>query len=189
MYFKISGDIGGEPNVTMKKLNNESAMIRSGRLITDQAKAYIMELPFRFAMKVRRNDDGTRQNPRFMAYYEATQLMQKRLFEALQRAGVDNLQSFPAVLSEDGVETPTQDYVVVNVVGTVACASVSESDSIPFADRLFFNDLVIDASKTNGLLMFRLAESLMDVLVHESVAEQLIKGDFPHLIITPLKQG
>ena len=41
MYFKISGDIGGEPNVTMKKLNNESAMIRSGRLITGAAAIMI----------------------------------------------------------------------------------------------------------------------------------------------------
>jgi hypothetical protein len=189
LYFKMSGDIGGEPNVYMKELNNDSAMVQNGELITDPAEALIVELPFRFEMRTRRNEDGTRQEPRLMAYYDATQLMHSRLADALQSSGVDNLQTFPAVLSEDGKLAARQDYVVANIVGTVACASLDESDSIPFADRWFFNDLVIDASKTHGLLMFRLAESLLDVLVHETVAKKLMQHNFPYLVLTPLKQA
>lgn len=190
MYYKMSSDMGGEPNVHMKMLNNKSAQIRSGRYVTDNQQAYIVQLPFRFEMKVRRNEeDDTRQVPRMMAYYEATQLMQKGLVSSLKAQGVDNVQEFPALLVEDGSPIEAQDYVVVNIVGTVACASVADSDSIPFADRLFFNDLVIDTSKTQGLLMFRLAESLIDVLVHESVAKPLIQEKHPYLVFTPLKQA
>jgi hypothetical protein len=189
VYYKMSGEMGGEPNVYMKELNNESAMVQSGKLITDPVKARIFELPFRFEMEVQVNeDDGSREAPRLMAYYDATQLMHKRLVEVLQAAGVDNLQTYPAVLSEAGVVADAQEYVVTNVVGAVACASVDKSDAIPFADRLFFNDLVIDLAQTRGLLMFRLSESLLDVLVHETVAKELMKHAFPYLVLTPLDE-
>ena len=186
MYFKISGDQGGEPNVYIEPINNEFACIQEGIIVDPEDQQ--IELPFRFNMKVRQNPDATRQNPRLRSYNPADELMHKDLLRAIQAAGVDNLQVFPAILSEKESDILIEDYVVINVVGLVSCAAVDASDSIPFADGLYFNKLVIDPAKTNGLLMFRLAESKMDVLIHESVAKILMKGNFPYLVLTPLEQ-
>ena len=188
MYYKISGDEGGEPNVYIKAINNTSARIKNGDLITNPSERRIHELPFRFEMKVRRNEDETRQEPRMSAYYYAAELMHKKLVQALQTEGVDNLQLFPAVIVELGSDIVIEDYVIVNVVGLVACAAISDSDSMPFADGLFFHNLVIDPNKTHGLLMFRLAESKLDVLVHERVAKKLMAQNFPYLVLTPLSE-
>lgn len=191
MYYKITGDMGGEPNVYMQALNNENARIRGGQLIKNLEDKGIDELPFRFQMKVRRNEDGTRQEPRMSAYYYADEIMHKQVVEVMTSVGVDNLQVFPAVISEQEQDTTNviEDYVVVNVVGLVSCAAMDASDSMPFADGLFFNNLVIDPSKIGDLLMFRLAESKMDVLVHEKVAKELMKHNFPYLVFIPLKEA
>lgn len=188
MYYKISGDIGGEPNVLMEALNNETARLQSGVFISDPKAKRISELPFRFNMKVRRNEDGSRQEPRLSAYYDASQLMRKDLVAALQRAGVDNLQVFPAIITDNERDTALEDYVVVNVVGLVSCAAVDASTAMPFAGGFFFNELVIDPARTGGLLMFRLAESKMDILVHDRVAKELQQHHFPFLVLTPLKE-
>lgn len=187
MYFKLSSDMGGEPNVYMKALNNESARVQNGHFIEDLEDKDIDELPFHFQMKVRQNEDGTRQEPRMSSYYYADELMHKKLVDVLKNSGVDNLQTFPAIITEEARDTIIEDYLVVNVVGLVACAAVDASDSIPFAGGLFFNNLVIEPKKAHGLLMFRLAESKLDVLVHERVAKELQKHDFPYLVLTPLE--
>ena len=190
MYYRMTCDSGGEPNVYIEELSgNENARIRGGQFIGDPATKGIVELPFRFEMRVRRNADDTRQEPRLSAYYYAVELMQKRLVEALRSAGVHNLQVWPAVITEQGTSAINEDYVVVNVVGLVAAASASASDSIPFADGVFFKNLVIDPRKAHGLLLFRLAESKMDVLVHEDVAKVLMKQNFQHLVLTPVEES
>lgn len=178
--------MGGEQNVYMKAINNNFASVRDGEFIDDMEDADIDELPFKFDMKVRRNEDGTRQEPRLSWYYDSRQLMHKEMVKALTDAGVDNLQVFQAIITEEGIEKIIEDYVVVNIVGVVSCANVEESDSIPFAGGLFFKNLVIDPEKIHGLLMFRLAESMMDVLIHEDVANKLIPLNIPYVTISPL---
>lgn len=188
MYYVMSSDLGAEPNVSMEALNNVSARLKRGEFISDPKARRIFEPQFRFNMSVQRNEDGTRQEPRLCAYYFARELMHRELVAALQRAGVDNLQLFPAVITEDGRDTSISDYFVVNVVGLVSCAAVGASDALPFAGGFFFNELVIDPARTRGLLMFRLAESQLDLLVHDRVASELKKHDFPFLVLTPLRE-
>lgn len=190
MFYKITNALGGEQNVFMKALNNQCASVRDGEFIDDLDEADIEELPFRFEMAVRRDErDGSRQEPRLSWYYDGRQLMHKQLVRALQDAGVDNLQVFAAILTEEGFDTVNEDYIVVNLVGLVACANVEKSSAMPFADGLFISELVIDAARTSGLLMFRLADSMMDVLIHESVAEKLIPMNIPYVTITPLVEA
>ena len=187
MIYIMSGDEGGGPNVYLDAINNEFAMIQEGRFIADLKKEHI-ELPFEFSMKIRANPDESIQEPRLEAYSPAKELMRKDLVQALQDAGVDNLQVFPAVLSHKEKGLLIHDYVVVNIVGLVSCAAVDDSDAIPIAGGYYFNELVINAADTNGLLMFRLAESKMDVLVHESVAKKIMAYNFPYLVFTPLAE-
>lgn len=167
MYYVIEMDESADVNVYMEPLNNVHARLQNGdRINVDERK---LELPFRFEMKVRKNRDGSRQQPRFNTYDSSKELMHTSLVEALQSAGVDNLQIFPAIVTEAGAEEENKDFVVVNVVGLASSASAD--------------------SETHQLLMFRLAESKLNLIIHERIAENLIHRNFPYLNITPINEG
>lgn len=120
------------------------------------------------------------------AYYSGKCLMLRALVETLQGAGVDNLQVYPAVLTERSTAAQREDYCVVNVLGKVAAADMKQSQSISLGGGQVFTRLTVDAGKARGLLMFRLAESLVDVIVHERVAQAVTAGRFRGLLLTPV---
>lgn len=51
-------------------------------------------------------------------------------------------------------------------------------------EELVFTRLTIDPGRAQGLLMFRLAESLIDVIVHEKVARAIAAGQFSAVALT-----
>ncbi len=128
------------------------------------------------------NEDGVR-----VSFYEAAPapLMIKELVAALQSAGVDNLDTYPVVIhSETGVPD-CHDYLAVNIIGAIAAADLDKSeydDEDEDFDGLFdvmFDYIVIDEDKAKGQLLFRMAESVSTVLVHEKVVNVLKeKGGF-----------
>ena len=58
--------------------------------------------------------------------------------------------------------------MVVNIIGLVFCAVKEQFYTHPIADVDYFHSITIEANK---MLMFRLAESQIEVLVHELAAE------------------
>lgn len=137
------------------------------------------ELPARFSYSAA----GDRP---LSAYFSGNCLMHRALVEALQGAGVDNLQLFPTVLTEEATGAVREDYWLVNVLGLVAAADMKQSQGISLGGGQVFTQLTIDPGRTHGLLMFRLAESLVDVIVHERVAEAVRAGGFPAVLLTPV---
>lgn len=120
------------------------------------------------------------------AYYSGKCLMLRALVEALQGAGVDNLQVYPAVLTEKATAAEREDYCVVNVLGKVAAADMKQSQALSLGGGQVFTHLTVDAGKARGLLMFRLAESLVDVIVHERVAQAVTARRFRGVLLTPV---
>jgi len=112
-------------------------------------------------------------------YWNPIPLMTRRLVRALQGAGIDNLQTYETALeSAQGPNPPAADhYLAVNIVGRVAAADLGKSEINPDTpERMIstdFHSLSIDESKARALLMFRLAENVTAVLVHEHVKEQV----------------
>ncbi len=105
-------------------------------------------------------------------WYANVSLMSTRMVKAMQAAGVDNLQTWPAtILSPEG--QAHDQYHVVNIVGLVSCAKPEGSEALPIADKRFFLRLAIDPTKASGLKVFRLAESPIEVLVDDGVAQAL----------------
>ena len=95
----------------------------------------------------------------------------------LKEAGVDNLDCYPAILTN--VETgETYDYQAVNIIGTRMAADLDKSDWENFDGEAktdtFFNKLTVDEEKAEGLLIFRLAESLSTVIVHQQVKDHIL---------------
>ena len=53
---------------------------------------------------------------------------------------------------------------VVNIVGKVAAADLKQSQAISFGGGQVFTRLTVDPGRAQGLLMFGLAESRIDVI-------------------------
>ena len=99
--------------------------------------------------------------------------MNKKKYQVFNDCGVDNIQTLPLQLINKETDEIRDDYIVFNVIGLISCARMDESDSLPLGGGLFFRNLSIDPTKTNGQLAFRLKESSMEIVVHKSVAKKL----------------
>lgn len=113
-------------------------------------------------------------------------LMRKDLIQALRGAGVDNLETFPASLMDPRRERLVlNDYEAVNIIGLRRCADLEKSDYDDIGGTgliaLGFRQLVIDEERAGGALLFRLAEAVSSVIVHESVKDALPEARFPYL--------
>src|SRR5262249_10938731 len=106
-------------------------------------------------------------------------IMSTRWADALREAGVDNVSFYPALLSNT-ITGDRFDYQAFNVVGVVAAADLQRSewswyDTVPVAD-VSFENLVLDEAKAHHLQMFRLAENINALLVHETVRDHVLKS-------------
>jgi hypothetical protein len=106
---------------------------------------------------------------------------------------VDNLQLYQARLRGPESQRVFDDFYVVNVVGAVSCADLSKSEYEPPPGRptisVAFEKLVIDESKTRGALLFRLAESLSTIIVHEGVKRHLDRRGFDMLTFREIESS
>ena len=106
------------------------------------------------------------------------------LIAALEAFGVNNLDKYPVSITDPDDGRVYTNYKAVNIIGVVSAADMSKSkyelsDGIPLID-VAFDELVLKENEIQNLLMFRLAESLTTILVHESVRNYLIEKGFIH---------
>jgi hypothetical protein len=167
-YFKL----GARPNEHAGRLKKEANLSRTlinGRPVKQQGLVTPWPLTLLYEESV----------PLVMSdYYASVSVMSDRLIATLQQAGVDNLELFDAkiVVAQNNAVIPG--YRVVNIVGLVAASDPGASKTRPLAHVKYFEKLVLDETRARGLLMFRLAESLIDVIVAESIAQSLRDGRF-----------
>lgn len=143
--------------------------------------------PIVYDLEVLDEDDYDQvPNVKNLADHLCVPFMHNSLYEALLAAGVDNLQVYDAVIRDIARGIDHRDFKAYNVVGLVAAADMEESTMMGTSDSTLidadFDRLVIDESKCNGLLLFRLAENFNALVVHERVKQEVerrgIKGIF-----------
>ncbi len=116
---------------------------------------------------------------RLKDFYTTSPLMSDGLAKTMLEAGVKNLQFFPVLIQDhERGELVKKSYKFFNVVGLISCADLEASLYSSVGGTYFFHDLVIDAAKTNGELLFRLAEAPSEIIVAEKVAEAINNGGF-----------
>lgn len=105
-------------------------------------------------------------------------VMSKRVYEALRGAGVDNLDTYAVELHDPENGQVHEDFVAFNVVGKIAAADAAKTQFAPeVAERMVaagIDSLALDEKKTRGALMFRLAEAVNAILVHDSVRQAVL---------------
>lgn len=121
------------------------------------------------------------------AYYPNQCLMVRELVDEIKRCGVDNIQVFPAIITDERTNEPINDYLVVNILDMISCANMDKSETDSLGDASYFHELVINEEHIPGLKMFRLTEYPPDVIVHEDVANAIRNKNYNGLILEPLK--
>jgi len=112
-------------------------------------------------------------------------LFSDELVKVVREAGVDNIDTYNAVLVDPVGGKRHTNYKAVNIIGLVAAADLAASkyhapSGRPLIDT-DFDALVIDEQRAHGLLMFRLAESVNGIVVHSIVREKVEKAGIRHL--------
>ena len=115
-------------------------------------------------------------------------LFSDAMLAAIERAGVDNLDVYDAVISDPATGERYASYKAVNIIGAVAAADLGKSvfqapSGSPIIDT-DFDSLSLSEKKAGGMLMFRLAESVNGIVVHEQVRAQLERSGIPYLDFT-----
>jgi hypothetical protein len=125
-------------------------------------------------------------NPKAMYYEEAVPVMREDVIEALRKAGVDNIDYFDAILENPLTGQQLLSYKAFNVIGVVSAADMDASEPMGTSSSSMgdvdFHALVLDESRNNGQLMFRLAEKLGAIVVHESVRKAIEAAGIPGFV-------
>jgi hypothetical protein len=114
-------------------------------------------------------------------------LMTDKLVNVLNESGVDNLDCYDAVIRQTRIGREYRNYRAVNIVGLVRAADMAKSESIDLGLGTgglvsnFFRRLELDESTIGGALLFRLAEKISAIVVHESVKHHLLAKGFDRL--------
>jgi hypothetical protein len=105
---------------------------------------------------------------------------------ALEAAGVDNLQCFPALLRDPLDGSDIADFWAFNIVGLVACADMKRSSLMGTSNSSMgdvdFDALVIDEARAGDQPMFRLAESVSAIVVNDRVRTTVLAAGIPGMV-------
>lgn len=119
-------------------------------------------------------------------------LFHKDLITAINECGVDNLETFDVKIIDPTTHEVCEDYKAINVVGLIkavdmsgSVATVHSEDGLGDTD---FDSVKLDEVAIRGLKMFRLAESVNAIVIHNLVKEHLeAKGGFELTFTEPEK--
>lgn len=99
----------------------------------------------------------------------------KSFVATLQAAGVQNIELHTVNIADPTTNSTNRDYLLVNVIGRVACAHMGHSEYNQLGqdeeDMQLMTHLVIDDSKTGDLDMFLLDEDTDCILMSEQLVE------------------
>lgn len=122
-------------------------------------------------------------------FYDTTiALMSRRLAAALAAAGIANIDYYDAVVQDLETGRIHTSHVAFNIVGTVAAADLSRSRfQAPDGPLISvdFDGLAIDPAKAGGALLFRLAECVSGVVVHDQVKAAIEAAGIDTLTFLP----
>ena len=125
-------------------------------------------------------------NPKILYDAATIPVMHISLLDALTAVGVDNLQVYDAIIRDLDKGIEYKNYKAFNIVGKISAADMDKSIMMGTSDSVMidadFDRLVIDESKCQDQLLFRLAENMTAIIVHERIKNEVekrgIKGIF-----------
>lgn len=121
--------------------------------------------------------------PKAMYGEKSIPVMRDDVVSVLQGCGVDNVQYYDAVLKDPTAGREYRDYKAYNIVGLVSAADMGASTLMgTSSSRLLdvdFEGLTLDPTRPRGTLLFRLAENVSAIVVHERVKAAIQGSGIP----------
>ena len=112
-------------------------------------------------------------------------VVSKYFVEQLVKAGVDNIQTFPAALSNPTTGQSWDSHVALNILTVLDAVDMDASDFQVVMDGpgdapplVGFQEIVIDAERAAGHRIFRLAQET-SVIIGDSAVLDVLKGSKP----------
>ena len=143
--------------------------------------------PIEYDLKIDEYDEAP--NIRTLSKGLPIPFMRNDLYEALVEAGVDNLQVYNAVIHDLKRGVDHKNYKAFNIVGKVSAADMGASTMMGTSDSAMidadFDRLVLDETKCQDLLMFRLAENISAIIVDETVKVAVEKRGIEGIFFYP----
>ncbi len=118
-------------------------------------------------------------------------LMSRRLADAIKAAGVSNVEFYDAEVQDFDTGETHATHQAFNIIGVLAVADLSRSTYQALDGPLItvdFDGVAIDADKARGALLFRLAESVNGVVVHDRVKQAIEAAGINTLTFLPPEQ-
>lgn len=114
-------------------------------------------------------------------------IARRAFFEWLRAAGVDNIEACPAIIRNRESGESFEDYLVLNILGRVSCADLGANPGVELGPGIrVLDEPVIVRSAMRDFLMFLLAEDPLQIILADSLAEQLRASGIDDIYLEPL---
>jgi hypothetical protein len=108
--------------------------------------------------------------------------------DTLRSAGVDNIDTYPAVITDPETGRQLTEYEVINILGTVACTDLGASATIELGEGLRMIDRpVLRGDAVPEAHIFRLAEDTLQIIVDDAVRDRVLAVGFEDVYFEPLE--
>jgi hypothetical protein len=173
MYHLLEVDDFADPGPYRTRYTEPERRLRKTAWIGGQSMSLELKEPLRFELwEYQPGRNGLSE-----IFLDTVPLFREDLLAALTGAGVDNLETCPAILEDPLKKRVLRNYRAVNIVGAIRCADLGRSQYHDMGGTgliaMGFRKLVIDEARTGGALMFRLAESPICIVVHDRIREAI----------------
>lgn len=123
------------------------------------------------------------EEKQLLPFFDEPPVVSEEFLEALREAGVDNIVAYDVeIVSDDGSVTH-HGYKAINIIGLVKAAG--PETEFTGDSRLIdasMDSLQIDPSAPGAALMFRLAENISAIVVHEQVKRAIEARGFHSVV-------
>lgn len=111
----------------------------------------------------------------------------KAFYDAMVRAGVDNVDPYPALIRNSETGEAFTEYLFLNVIGRVAGADMEASEHQAIGpDMRLLDRITIARVKLPRAHIFRLAEDELKVVVSDHLCEKLREAGFEDIYYQPV---
>lgn len=186
----------GRESVGLYQRSHDLMQTKTGDFFVDYTNNDAGE-PFKGALLCDLDDeDSTGIFPTF--FMSPALIGTKDFYNDLVSIGIDNIEAHPVIINDHTNNRTIENYVVLNIIGRIACAVMAKSDynrlndnadpDDPYESMNFINDLVIDASKIGHHDLFLVHEDTNCILVSERVYKHLIDKGYTDIFFEEVKQ-
>ena len=189
MYYAIFPEADDDSMILVVeyKSDHRGRSWHDGNIFTSDVNAPVWKQHPKVPIKLT-IEQGYEKAPMPSFLREPIPIMSKKLLDTVRKAGVDNIDSYRVELNYADGTLASEDYYAFNLVGKVRAADLDKSvynENQP--DKLIamnFDSLVVDKDKTYGQLMFRLAENISTILIHERIKKAIEKAGIQYIQIS-----